>query len=147
MEKQIDQMNEGAITKFREELVPDAPDTVRLEKDLGIDIQKLRDFIATLKAKKTDELNTLYSHGTITDKTMDDFYAFGQTRDAIDEIERVGRLAGFGITLSSLLGKGVPPGIKKTIGETFSRNYKNAGPSTAGLAMQKIKEGQDPGSK
>jgi len=89
MEKQIDQMSNEPLSKFREELIPDAPDTVRLEKDLGIEIQKLRDFIATLKAKKTDELNTLYSHGTITDKTMDDFYAFEQTKDAIGEIDKI----------------------------------------------------------
>tara|TARA_Y100001973_G_scaffold79554_1_gene116908 strand:- start:1775 stop:8185 length:6411 start_codon:yes stop_codon:yes gene_type:complete len=89
MEKQIDQMSNEPLTKFKEELVPDAPDTIKLEKDLGIEIQKMRDFIATLKAKKTDELNTLYSHGTITDKTMDDFYTFEQRRDAIGEIDKI----------------------------------------------------------
>lgn len=94
---------------------------------------------------RKQELRKLEAKGLSGDPDVT-LYDVAKERDAIDEIERVGRLAGFGITLSSLLGKGVPPGIKKTIGETFSRNYKNAGPSTAGLAMQKIKEGQDPGA-
>ena len=91
------------------------------------------------------ELTELEAKGLAGDPNVT-MYDVAKERDKIDEIERVGRVAGFALTLSSLLGKGVPPGLKKTVGETFSRNYKNVGPSTAGLALEKIKEGQDPGA-
>ena len=68
-------------------------------------------------------------------------------RDEANKIEKIGQLAGFALTLSSLTGKGsATPGIRRAVGQTFSDKYKNAGASTAGIAIQKIREGQDPGA-
>ena len=63
-------------------------------------------------------------------------------RDEANKAERIGQLAGFGLTLAALTGKGSStPGIRRAVGQTFADNYKNAGASTAGIAIQKIREG------
>ena len=73
-------------------------------------------------------------------------YDVAVARDEANKADRIGQIAGFGLTLSGLLGQGAPAGLRKTVGKTFADNYKNAGPSVAGVASEKIRDGQNPGA-
>jgi len=64
---------------------------------------------------------------------------------ARDEARKAETYANLFPTLAGLLTIG-NPGLAKITGKTSSDYYKEAGPSTAGLALQKIKEGEDPGA-
>ena len=97
--------------------------------------------LGQIQRKKAEDLAARGLAGD-PDVTIGDVAA---ARDEANKTEKIGQLAGLALTLSSLTGKG-PTGLKKVIGKTFSDNYKNAGASTAGVALQKIREGQNPGS-
>ncbi len=73
-------------------------------------------------------------------------YDVAVAREEANKADRIGQIAGFGLTLSGLLGQGAPAGLRKTVGKTFADNYKNAGPSVAGVAAEKIRDGQNPGA-
>jgi len=97
--------------------------------------------LGQIKRQKAEDLS---ARGLAGDPNVT-MYDVAVARDEANKAERIGQIAGFGLTLSALTGKG-PTGLRKVIGKTFADNYKNAGASTAGIAAQKIREGQDPGA-
>ena len=65
-------------------------------------------------------------------------------RDEQSKMEKTGQLAGAGLVLTALTTGNVKL-LEKFTGSSFTDNYKNAGPSTFGLAGEKIKNGENPG--
>jgi hypothetical protein len=63
---------------------------------------------------------------------------------ARDEAQKAETYAKYFPSIAGLLTV-IKPGIPNITGKTSSDYYKEAGPSTAGLALQKIREGQSPG--
>ena len=64
---------------------------------------------------------------------------------ARDEAQKAETYAKYFPSIAGLLTV-IKPGIPNITGKTSSDYYKEAGPSTAGLALQKIREGQSPGA-
>lgn len=98
--------------------------------------------ISEIQKQKAEDLSARALAGD-PDVTM---YDVAVARDEANKTKRTGQIAGLALTLANLTGKGAVSGLRKAVGQTFADNYKNAGPSTAGVALEKIREGQDPGA-
>jgi len=143
MEKQIDEMSSGPITKFHEDKLIDPADQPRLEKELGIDIEKIRGFIAKLKKEKANELDTLYSYGSIKDRTMDDFYNSQQTRGAIQSPIKPNKVtAVVGSRLKYFKGK-----TQEEVNEIVAKELDARGPHKAIVSGESPGKGVDEAAK
>ena len=96
------------------------------------------EIIATKKQKQAEDLS---AKGLAGDPSVT-LYDVAVARD---EAQKAETYAKFFPQLAGLLTV-IKPGIRNITGKTSSDYYKEAGPSTAGLALQKIREGQSPGA-
>jgi hypothetical protein len=105
-----------------------------IEEKIGGPLQA----IADVKRTQAGEL-AAQGFGEDKDKTLYDLAV------ARDEAAKAEKYAKYIPKLTGLLSI-MAPGVAKIAGKSVTDYYKNAGPSTYGVALEKIKDGQNPGA-